>query len=73
MATKCATAARITKTWKISWKPNVRGHGFGRPSAKITAPAVYSRPPEAIRISGVIGSAEESWGRQSSATHPSAT
>ena len=40
MATKCATAARITNTWKISWKPNVRGHGFGRPSAKITAPTV---------------------------------
>ena len=30
IATKCATAAAITKAWKTSWKPNVRGHGFGR-------------------------------------------
>ena len=72
MATKCATAARITNTWKISWKPKVRGHGFGRPSAKITAPTVYSTPPAAIRISGVSGSAATSCGRQSTATQPSA-
>ena len=30
IAAKCAAAAAITKAWKTSWKPNVRGHGFGR-------------------------------------------
>jgi hypothetical protein len=29
-ATYCAAAATITSAWKISWKPNVRGHGSGR-------------------------------------------
>ena len=29
-AAYCAAAAAITSTWKISWKPKVRGHGFGR-------------------------------------------
>ena len=33
IATKWVTAAAMTSAWKISWKPNVRGHGSGRCSA----------------------------------------
>ena len=40
IAAKCATAARTTRTWKISWNPNDPRPGFGAPSAKTTAPAV---------------------------------
>ena len=69
-ATKCASAARITNAWKISWNPNTRGHGFGRPSAKITAPAVYSTPPAAISTSGATGSAARSCGNAITATQP---
>ncbi len=28
-ATNCVTAAATTSRWKISWKPKVRGNGFG--------------------------------------------
>ena len=28
-ATNCVTAAATTSRWKISWKPSVRGNGFG--------------------------------------------
>ena len=73
MATKCTTAARITNTWKISWKPKTRGHGFGRPSAKMTAPTVYSTPPQAISTSARRGSAAAICGKASTATQPSAT
>ena len=30
IATKCASAAAITKTWKSSWKPKIAGRGSGR-------------------------------------------
>ena len=30
IATKWTTAAAITSAWKTSWKPKMRGHGFGR-------------------------------------------
>ena len=30
IATKWAMAAAITNAWKISWKPKMGGHGFGR-------------------------------------------
>ncbi len=30
IATKWTIAAAMTSVWKTSWKPNTRGHGFGR-------------------------------------------
>jgi hypothetical protein len=33
IATKWTAAAVVTSVWKISWKPNVAGHGSGRLSA----------------------------------------
>ena len=32
-ATNCAAAAATTSRWKISWKPSVRGNGFGHLAA----------------------------------------
>ena len=29
-ATNCVAAAATTSRWKISWKPNVAGNGFGQ-------------------------------------------
>ena len=31
--TNCVAAAATTSTWKISWKPNVAGNGFGQRNA----------------------------------------
>ena len=40
MATQWQNAAATTQACQTSWKPNVAGHGFGRPVAKTTAPTV---------------------------------
>ena len=40
MLTQWHNAAVTTQVCQTSWNPNVDGHGFGRPRAKMIAPAV---------------------------------